>query len=559
MFYYNFYFQEVNVDLLNKLRSLISMPSRYYVVLVSVYFTFALNYLVLYEYSALLLSSEKPDYAVLFTLPIIIFCLMLIVFSLISWRYVGKVLIPLLTVFSAVVLFGTKEYGIIFDHTMFQNFYETDTSESLTYVNLASVLFVLFVGILPALAFLNIKVQYKKPLSELKDKAIIMIASLLIIATIVFVFYQNYASFVRNNEQFKRSIIPTYYLSSLFKFINVEFLTKPQEYLILGADAVQEKPVAMAKNNLVVFVLGETARAMNFTYNGYDKDTTPFTREFEPISFQNVTSCGTTTAVSVPCMFSHMNREDYNGNRAKSADNVVDIIARAGVDTKWIDNNSGCKGVCNRIPAVQIPVKPKSELCDGFYCLDAILLDELQSELAISTDNDKLIILHMIGSHGPTYYRRYPAEFRKFTPDCQRSDIQNCSNEELVNTYDNTIYYTDHILAETIKLLNAASDKYNVSLLYVSDHGESLGENGVYLHGIPYYLAPKEQTNIPMLLWMNNSFAIQNELSHECLAKQANKNNYSHDNVFHSLLGLMHVKTSIYSQELDLFSACKSR
>lgn len=545
------------MEFVNKLGRIGSVSSKRYVLFIALFFTLFHNVIALFDYSKLLVEAEKIDYAVLITLPIVIFALMVLVFNLLVWRYVTKPIIVFLIIFSAIVLFASKEYGIIFDHTMLQNFYETDTSESFTYINFSSVSFVIFAGLLPAILFSKIRVEFKNVLTEIKEKLIVTLASLAVIAAVIFPFYQNYAAFMRNNENFKRSIIPTYYLSSLVKFVNLEFLATPQPFLVVGADAKQMRPTSLTKQNIVVVVVGETARAMNFAYNGYKRDTNSFTRPFSPISFADMSSCATTTAISVPCMFSYLSQQNYDGNRARNADNVLDIIARAGVETRWIDNNSGCKGVCDRIPSTQIPVGKDNALCDGFYCFDAVLLDELEKELNEESEKDKLVVLHMIGSHGPTYYKRYPSEFRAFVPDCQRSDIQNCSREELVNTYDNTIHYSDYILSEAIKLLNTFNGKANVSLLFVSDHGESLGENGVYLHGIPYSFAPKEQTHIPMLFWMSSEFEKYNQIDRTCLQQLAASETLDHDLIFHSLLGLTHVHTDVYDESLDIFAGCR--
>lgn len=533
-----------------------NVSSKTLILITALYFTLVLNSHMLLEYSHKILALDEPDYFVLITLPIVIFFLMVVVFSFLIARYTSFV-ISVLILFSSVVFYATKEYGIIFDSTMFQNFYETDVSEASTYFNLNSFISVSLLGGVPAFLFFLVSVNYKPFFVEFKERVIIILVSLVIIFCLVASFYQNYAAFVRNNEQFKRSVIPTYYISSLVKFVSSEFIFEPLVYLSLGNDAVKNEPKLKNKPNLVVFFVGETARAANFKYNGYARDTNHYTSQYEIIPFQNVSSCGTTTAVSVPCMFSQMERANYSGNQAKNSDNVLDILKKAGIEITWIENNSGCKGVCDRVKTIKIPTNSKSKHCDGFYCLDIVLLEKLELELSPPLQNDKLIVMHMIGSHGPTYYKRYPEEFRKFTPDCQKSDIQNCTNDELINTYDNTILYTDYILSETIKTLTSLAGQHNLSMIYVSDHGESLGENGVYLHGIPYSIAPSEQTKVPMLFWMNKQFSEQNSLKPDCLVA-AREFTYSHDNIFHSLLGLMNVQSSEYSEKLDLFKRCRN-
>ena len=257
-------------------------------------------------------------------------------------------------------------------------------------------------------------------------------------------------------------------------------------------------------------------------------------------------------------MFSRLNKDNYDKRIATSQQNAVDLIHLAGADVLWISNNNGsCKGVCTRVKSIKIPTDKSDPLCDGEYCFDEALLRPLKDKLNNLSHDNTLIVLHMIGSHGPTYYKRYPKEKRVFKPDCRRSDIQNCTEEELINTYDNTIAYTDLVLSKAIKMLYNISQEKNIesSLLYISDHGESLGESGVYLHGLPYAFAPKEQTHVPMIFWADPS---QTDFNLNCLNKSASSK-ISHDNVFDTLLSIMSVKTSAYKVNNDPFLSCKSQ
>ncbi|MDG1750627.1 MAG: sulfatase-like hydrolase/transferase, partial [Thalassotalea sp.] len=309
---------------------------------------------------------------------------------------------------------------------------------------------------------------------------------------------------------------------------------------------------------VTVMVLGETARAQSFSLNGYEKPTNQFTQQQNVVSFSNVSSCGTATAVSVPCMFSRLNKNDYDKRIATSQQNVVDLIHLAGADVLWISNNNGsCKGVCTRVKSQKIPTEKSHPLCDGEYCYDEALLEPLQEKLEHLTHENTLIVLHMIGSHGPTYFKRYPESKGIFTPDCRRSDIQNCTQEQLVNTYDNTIAYTDLVLSKVISKLRHISEEQNIetSLLYISDHGESLGESGVYLHGLPYAFAPKEQTHVPMIYW---AAPMQSDFNLACLSQSENLT-ISHDNIFDTLLSMMSVKTKAYRIDNDAFMHCKSK
>ncbi|SGY95788.1 Phosphatidylethanolamine:Kdo2-lipid A phosphoethanolamine transferase [Moritella viscosa] len=254
------------------------------------------------------------------------------------------------------------------------------------------------------------------------------------------------------------------------------------------------------------------------------------------ISFQDVSSCGTATAHSLPCMFSNLNRNNYDKNRANSQDNVLDVLTHAGIDTLWKDNDGGDKSVAKNIKKITIDASQYADVCNGSTCYDEAMLKSFDDEIANMKEN-KLIAMHMIGSHGPTYWLRYPQQKELFTPSCNQSDIENCSDEKIVNVYDNTIAYTDYVIAETIKKLQRYSADYNVALMYISDHGESLGEKGLYLHGTPYSFAPEEQTQVPFFMWLPQQYADAKGINKRCLMEKAKTETFSHDNLFHTLLG----------------------
>ncbi|MGL4600121.1 MAG: phosphoethanolamine transferase, partial [Plesiomonas sp.] len=389
--------------------------------------------------------------------------------------------------------------------------------------------------------------------------------ALLIVSLIALFFYKDYASVGRNNPTLRSVIVPTYYINNTYKYIKKTYFSKPLVYQQIGLDA-KLSPYAVnnstglmksEKPTLFFLLVGETARSQNYSLNGYGRPTNQYTTDLGVISFKDVSSCGTATAVSVPCMFSNLGRADYDDIQAKNQDNVLDILQRAGVDMLWKENDGGCKGVCDRIPNVTLDAKEKNGLCNGSTCYDGAFLLGLEDEIQ-NISGSKMVALHLIGSHGPTYYLRYPKDKRHFIPDCQRSDIENCTQQELVNTYDNTILYTDFVISEIINMLKKYENKYNVAMLYLSDHGESLGENGLYLHGTPYSLAPQYQTKVPMIAWFSEGFSKANNLDLVCLKKKAMTGRFSHDNLFNSLLGIMNVKTSIYQPELDIFNACRN-
>ena len=343
---------------------------------------------------------------------------------------------------------------------------------------------------------------------------------------------------------------------STYKFVRNNYFTPPLKFEVLDTS-----PAIVRANNrqhLTVLVLGETARAQSFSLNGYNKPTNQYTEKKGVVSFSNMHSCGTATAVSVPCMFSRLNKENYDKRTAIAQQNALDLIHLAGADVLWISNNNGsCKGVCTRVKSQKIATDKANPLCDGEYCYDEALLHPLKTKLNNITHENTLIVLHMIGSHGPTYFKRYPQNKRLIAADCQRSDIQNCTQQQLINTYDNTIAYTDYVLSQVIEQLQQLANKKDIetSFLYISDHGESLGENGVYLHGLPYAFAPKQQTHVPMLFWTDQR---QTDFDLTCLNDSANAA-MTHDNFFDTLLSVMSVRTKAYNMHQDPFIHCKSQ
>jgi len=268
-----------------------------------------------------------------------------------------------------------------------------------------------------------------------------------------------------------------------------------------------------------------------------------------------VRSCGTSTAVSLPCMFLDVGRAGFSDTLASRRENLLDVLQRAGYAVLWRDNNSGCKGLCNRVAHEDLSALGLPAVCTGDECYDDILLEGLQAKLD-AFDRDALVVLHMKGSHGPAYHLRYPPAFEYFTPVCNTSQLDRCERGSIVNAYDNTLRYTDHVLARTIALLRRNSDRFDASLLYVSDHGESLGERGFYLHGVPYALAPAEQTHVPMFVWMSQAALDRFGVDAACLRERRDEA-LSHDNLYHSVLGLLGVATRVYRQDKDVFRNCR--
>ncbi|MCX9759632.1 MCR-8 family phosphoethanolamine--lipid A transferase [Klebsiella pneumoniae] len=494
------------------------------------------------------------------SLPIFLFCFLSILLTpVMVIPYLCRPLLVVLILISACCSYFMMKYNILIDRSMVQNFFETNQAELTSYLSVPFLSTLFLLGIVPAIILALPSTDNKRGAFriELWWLAHICIAVVLL-AMVTMVFYKDYASLIRNNMQIKDQALPFNFVRNTNGYLKRKYQASSTILQSVGEDAV--RPIySNSPPKLVVVVVGETARAQNFQLNGYSRVTNPYlSRRHDVISFKNVSSCGTATAISLPCMFSRMSRNEYNEVRAASEENLLDILKRTGVEVLWRNNNNGgCKGICKRVPTDDMPAMKVIGECvnkDG-TCFDEVLLNQLSSRIN-AMQGDALIVLHQMGSHGPTYFERYPSTSKVFSPTCDSNLIEKCSNKELVNTYDNTLVYTDRMLSKTIELLQRYSGMRDVAMIYLSDHGESLGESGIYLHGTPYIIAPNEQTHIPMIMWFSSSFAQHSKLNLECLTGNADKQ-YSHDNFFHSILGLFNVKTSVYKPELDMFTLCR--
>ena len=307
---------------------------------------------------------------------------------------------------------------------------------------------------------------------------------------------------------------------------------------------------------LFVLVIGETARAANWGLSGYERQTTPELAKLDVLNFPDVSSCGTDTETSLPCMFSAVGRRDYDERRIHGQESLLHVLARAGFKVQWRDNQSGCKGVCAGLDEQQLGSMNTPTLCADGRCLDEILLQGLD-RVVDDAHGNRFIVLHQLGSHGPAYASRYPQAFDRFQPACASGELRQCSQAEIINAYDNSLLYTDHFLAGTIRFLQGEASRYDTAMLYLSDHGESLGEHNVYLHGLPWSIAPREQKQVPMLMWLSPGYLRDFDMDPSCLRRQAQKPS-SHDHLFHTVLGLLDVRTDAYDESHDIGRPCRT-
>ncbi|MCG2634186.1 MAG: phosphoethanolamine--lipid A transferase [Gammaproteobacteria bacterium] len=481
------------------------------------------------------------------SISIVCICVVNLILSLTCYRHTVKPVLIFLLLVSSMTSYFMDTYNVVIDSSMIDNILATDTAESIDLINIRLILYVIILGIIPSALVYRLNIIQLSPKNELISKFKIIALSISVSFILISSSSAFYTSFFREHKPLRYYSNPSYYIYSLANYFNDRSDAGNQEIKPIAEDA--KIPESDIERELVILVVGETARADHFSLNGYPRETNPELRAHDVFSFSNVWACGTSTATSVPCMFSIQGRADYSKEESNSTENVLDILNRSGVNVKWIDNNSSSKGVALRIPHESYRKSDKNPVCD-IECRDEGMLSDLQEYIDSHPQGDIFIVLHQMGNHGPAYYKRYPKEFETFRPTCKTNHLDDCSDEEIANAYDNAILYTDYFLSKTIALLKTNDDEFEAALFYISDHGESLGEKGHYLHGLPYFFAPDSQKRVPMVMWFGKNFD-REEADLDNLSTKLDQK-FSHDNIFHTILGLMEITTSVYRQEMDI-------
>lgn len=483
----------------------------------------------------------------------------LLALGLVLNRWTARPVLAILVIAGAVASFYVETYGTILDPGMLRNVLHTEVKEASDLIGWP-LLRHLVVEAGPALAFLAwIRLAEVPPTRQLLRRAALVGIAATLLLTAVGLSFQALASLFRNHREARYLISPLNVVYSTARVLGAPMTVAAAERQAVGADVRLGAGWSLARRPVLLFVVvGETARAANWGLGGYRRQTTPELARLDVINYGRVTSCGSDTETSLPCLFSPQGRRDYDEKKIRSSESLLQVLARAGYAVSWRDNQTGCKGVCGGLPYTQVDLDQAD--CEPGQCPDDKLLVGLEDALRGAQDGNRLpgrvVVMHQIGNHGPAYFRRYPAAFRHFVPACETTDLRRCTVDEIVNAYDNALRYTDHVLAEAIRMLARLSDRYDTALVYVSDHGESLGENGLFLHGMPYAFAPAVQTRVPMVLWLSPSFQRATMLDPACLRAGADKP-VSHDFVFSTILGLLDLDTSVRIPALDLTAPCR--
>jgi len=532
----------------------LKIRSYHFTGLLTFYYVFILNAALIFHAYLFIRQQESFVAALGLLLVFIVFICLLAwcLLSLCSIRWIEKPFFIILTNLSAILAYFYVYYGVIFydNSPIVRAILQTDLHEMKEFLKPSLLVWVLFFGVLPSYLIYQIDIVRGHRKIEWIWKLLgVMCYPLFYIVTLLPTnpIFQPMLVLSGITAKPPYQIIPTNFFENVAKhLISSTHFHVP--YRIIGSDATQQKKIPSLKPDLLVLVIGEAARSQNFSLNGYSRITNPYTTKQEIISFKNVSSCSTLTWVSVPCLFSGEGRGKFIPMMSNYQDNLLDIIKRVGISTFWIDNNGAgdCQGVCERIRHIIL------------HDLDGMVAETFKHSISQLSHQDAVVVLHLHGSHGPDYFEKYPVAFSFFKPECRKNEFRLCSQQTLLNAYDNSILYSDYVLNNVIETLKQFSTHWNTALIYTSDHGESIGEGNRYGHGMPYFMAPKTQTQVPFFIWMSDGFRDEKKLNVQCLENKANHESISHDYFFHSVLGVLNIKTSIYQPKLDLFKSCQT-
>ncbi len=437
-------------------------------------------------------------------------------------KIVGKIFTIITFLINSVAVYFINSYSVIIDESMISNILNTNFDESSAFFSFKLIIYLVCFGILPSIFIFKAKIEkvsFKKFMIQTG-------INLGLILLIVVANASNVLWIDKNSKVVGGLAMPWSYAVNTPLYYIHEAKKNQKEILLPDATITNDE------KSVMVLVIGESARSENFSLYGYSKNTNPLLSKIENLHNFNATSCATYTTAGLKCILEHENSNDLY-------EILPNYLSRNDVDVIWRTTNWG-------EPPVHIEKYIKrenlKENCEGIGCdYDEILLAGLKDEILNSNKKKILIILHTSTSHGPTYSKKYPPQFEVFKPVCNSVEVANCSQEELINAYDNTIVYTDFILSSVIETLKELRN-YKSSMIYVSDHGESLGEKNLYMHGVPMSLAPKQQYEIPFIVWVSDG------------SKELKKNNaLTQNHVFHSVMNFLGITSPIYNEEMNIY------
>jgi lipid A ethanolaminephosphotransferase len=496
----------------------------YFVLIISL-FTFLLFHVPFFKFVFSILDCKSlSGITLIINLIILMLTLNACVFYFMFFlpKIIGKILLVLFFNINAIAIYFINTYSVIIDETMIGNIINTNNEEASSFFSFGLIIYLLFLGIIPSIFIIRIKIINESFIKKL----VTFILTLIFIVALVFSNSSNWLWIDKHSTKLGALAMPWSYVINTSRFYIHKSQANKKEILLPDA-TIKDK-----EKSIVVLVIGESARSQNFSLYGYTKNTNPLLSNTKNVYSFNATSCATYTTAGVKCMLEHASTNNFY-------EILPNYLYRNNVDVIWRTTNWG-------EPPIHIEKYLNRHDIEKGYGggrsnYDEILLSGLKEQIFASQNNKILIVLHTSTSHGPTYNKKYPPQFEKFKPVCNSVELGKCSTEELINAYDNTIVYTDYILSRLIESLKQLKE-YKSTMLYVSDHGESLGENNLYMHGLPVSIAPKEQLDIPFIVWLSDD------------SKKIKSNEtLSQNHVFHSVLNFLSIESPIYDENMNIF------
>ncbi|MGC1440534.1 MAG: phosphoethanolamine--lipid A transferase EptA [Burkholderiaceae bacterium] len=474
--------------------------------------------------------------AILVTLFTLVFCTTALMLSLVSLLSHRLMLIVAILIFhaNAVALYFVASYKVVLDRTMMGNFFNTNPAEALELAHLDLAMYLVVFGLTPSVLLLLTPSRS----SSMRNKLVLILSIVIGFSIVVYTNARTWLWFDHHLKTVGALMMPWSYLVNSVRY---------QQRIWVKKQRVQPLPalhVVDPRQRLVVLVIGESARAANFSIYGYARQTNPLLSRSDVVPIKNARSCATYTTAAIQCMMTPRKKAYSFREQTESLPVYFD---RHNVQVQWLSNNSGEPPMPRRLKRGANQLR---QGCAGEHCrFDEVLLSDIDRRLDSMQTGKSLLVLHPTGSHGPAYAKKIPPGFTRFTPTCETVQLVNCSRQSLINAYDNTVLYTDFLLHRLIDKLRERADIASV-LIYVSDHGESLGEHGLYLHGTPMAIAPEEQTVIPMIVWMSQAFKMQSQSNP---AQMRLRDSNAHEHIFHSIIGALGLTSSAYDPTRNLF------
>ena len=358
-------------------------------------------------------------------------------------RLIFKGLMILLTLLGATSLVVWLYYGIAMTPDMVRNFLATDFHEASGYWSWSLALNFILIT-LPGLLLINRLRSSRRPESKLKRLGICVV-TLLCGVFVLFVQLQPFSALMRGDKSLRYLFAPVNIVystsSTLLRDQNPE---KAQKVIV---DASPKAIFTSDKPTLFVVLIGETARSANWQLASYEKPTNPELSKLNIINIPKVQACGTSTDVSLPCMLSRVGRRDYDRKRILSEESLPSLLKRSGFSVTWVDNQSGCKGTCDGVRVTKPTLDPL--YCQAGSCMDGVFNRSVDDAFnALETQRHAVLFLHMMGSHGPAYYKRSTESEKVFGKECTDPTFKSCSKESIRAAYDSSIRYTDRVVPQ---------------------------------------------------------------------------------------------------------------